>query len=168
MRKLIISMFTVAVLAFMSAANAAGKPDTLRLGPLHFTDQPVADCGDFDVLVDYTLDALLTFYYDRDGNDWRFTRKLFLENGNSIFYNSNDPSYWLPGAPGQREIDTFKLDRTMTMTANIFRVMLPGHGAIFLTAGRIIINEYREVIFQAGRSDYWNEDYDALCAALRP
>ena len=166
MRKLIISMLTVAVLAFMSAANAA-KPDTMRLGPLQFDDE-LGDCGDFVVRFNYWLDALLTFYYDDNGNVVRVTRKLFLENGGAIYYNAADPSYWLPGAPGAREISTFKFEGTSTITANVFRVTLPGHGAIFLNAGRIIITENRDVLFQAGRMDYWNEGYDALCAALRP
>ena len=169
MRKLIISMCTVALLTFMSAANA-GRPTKLALGPLQFDGQLVGSCGDFDILTDYSVHAILMFYYDAAGNEVRITRKLFVDNGNAIYYNSEEPSYWLPGDNGAREVDTLNVvNGTVTSTATTFKITLRGHGVIFINAGRIVYNaDTGEVLFQAGPLDYFNADFDALCAALRP
>jgi hypothetical protein len=169
MRKLIILMCTVALLTSMSAANA-GRPTKLTLGPLQFDGQVVGSCGDFDILTDYSVHAILMFHYDAAGSEVRITRKLFIDNGNAIYYNSEEPSYWLPGDNGAREVDTLNLvNGSFTSTATTFKVTLPGHGVIFIDAGRVVYNDYTgEVLFLAGPLDYVNADFDALCAALRP
>jgi hypothetical protein len=52
MKKLIGSLFAVAVLTFMSAANAM-PPTRWTVGPLYFVGFYVGSCGDFNILSDY-------------------------------------------------------------------------------------------------------------------
>jgi hypothetical protein len=169
MKKLIGSLLAIAVLTFMSAANAM-PPTRWTVGPLIFVGFYVGNCGDFNILSDYGVHSDWVLYYDDAGNPVRLTRKVFVENGNAIYYNSSDPSYWLPGGNGEREVNTFDLvNRTVTTTAASFKVKLPGDGVIFMNAGRIVLDRVTgEVLFQAGQMDFYDGNLDALCAALRP
>lgn len=59
-----------------------------------------------------------TVFFDKEGVPIREARKAFVENGTSVVYNSVDPSYWLAGGPGERELVTFDLWALGCNTAN--------------------------------------------------
>jgi hypothetical protein len=157
------------MLTFMSAAYAM-PPTRWTVGPLYFVGLYVGSCGDFNILSDDGVRGDWVLYYDEEGNPVRLTRKVFVENGNAIYYNSNYPSCWLPGGNGEREVNTFDLvNGTVTTTAASYKVKLPGNGVIFMNAGRIVMDYFTgEVLFQAGQMDFYDGNVDALCAALRP
>lgn len=169
MKKLIIAMFGIAALTIMSAANAV-PPGRSTLGPLTLVGIPVGNCGDFNILTDYTVHSEFTLFYDNEGTPIRLTRKVFVENGTSIYYNSNDPSYWLAGGPGERELNQFDLTTGIVATTGVsYKVVLPGSGVIFINAGRIVMNvATREIYFEAGQTQWYDGDFEALCSALRP
>jgi len=169
MKKLIIALFGIAALTIMSAANAV-PPTRWTVGPLNLVGIPIGDCGDFVILTDYTVHSDFTLFYDQTGTPIQLTRKVFVENGTSIYYNSNAPSYWLAGGPGERELN--QIDATTGIVATTgasYKVMLPGYGHIFINAGRIVLNLItREIYFEAGQQQWYDGDFEALCSALRP
>ena len=169
MKKLIISLFGIAALTVMSAANAV-PPTRWTVGPLDFTGFYVGSCGDFNILTDYRVHSDWTVFYDAAGVPIRVTRKAFIDNGTSVYYNSEDPSYWLAGGPGERELNTFDVTSgTVATRAASFKVVVPGYGNIFMNAGRIIlVIATREILFEAGQMDFYDGDFEALCSALRP
>ena len=53
-------------------------------------------------------------------------------------------------------------------TGVIFRLTVPGSGAVFLDVGRIVTNQAGDIVtFQAGPHQFFSGDLAGLCGALR-
>jgi len=164
-------MMALSVLAMMSSVAAWGdKPEQVPFGPFFNTQEEVTDCGDFRVLTDYTVIGHNRLYLNKDGSlDRIFTNVDFVD---AIYYNSNDPSYWLPGtAEHAQQWLHFDDDETlidMIVTGSPTRVILPGYGSVFMGVGRIKFDLVTGEVTFTGRLDQLTGNNDALCAALRP
>ena len=169
MRKSVVGLLCAVALSVASVAYAV-PPVRQTVGPNTVVGQPIGNCGDFVILADYTVYLDWTIFFNDEGVPIRATRKAFVENGSAIVYNSVYPSYWLAGGPGERELSTFDLvNATETITGPSWKVTVPGYGNVFLNAGRIVFqaNPFA-VLFYAGQMDYYAQDIEALCFALRP
>lgn len=169
MRKLIVGLLAMSALSVASVALAV-PPGRQTVGPTTVVGQPIGNCGDFIILADYTVVVDWTVFFDNEGVPIRATRKAFVVNGTSLVYNSEDPSYWLAGGPGERELVTFDLvNGTETITGPSWKVTVPGYGNVFLNTGRIVFQlDPFAVLFYAGQVDYYAQDVEALCHVLRP
>lgn len=169
MRKLIVTLLSMAALMAVSVANAV-PPAKWTVGPTIVAGQYVGNCGDFAILVDYTAHSDWTVFFNSEGVPIRAQRKAFAENGTAVYYNSEDPSYWIGGGPGERELSTWDLlNNTETITAASWKVTVPGYGNVFMNAGRIVFHyDPFEVLFYAGQVDFYAGDVEALCNVLRP
>jgi hypothetical protein len=161
----------LSVLAMLcSVAAWADKPERSPFGPFFNTQEEVTDCGDFRVLTDYTVVGYNRFYLNKDGSlDRLFTNVDFLDG---IYYNSNEPSYWLPGtAEHAQQWLHFDDDETaidVIFSGSPTRVILPGSGSVFMGVGRIKFDLVTGEVTFTGRFDQLTGNNDALCAALRP
>ena len=164
-------MMALGALAMVCGAAAwAGKPEQFPFGPFFNTQEEVTDCGDFRVLTDYTVVGYNRSYLNKDGSlDRQFTNVDFLD---SIYYNSNRPSYWLPGtAEHAQQWLHFDEDGTaidVVFSGSPTRVILPGYGSVFMGVGRIKFDLVTGEVTFTGRFDQLTGNNDALCAALRP
>jgi hypothetical protein len=164
-------MVALGALAMMCGVTAwAGKPETYPYGPRQVIGEEVANCGDFLVLTDYSIEGFARFYLNKDGS---FRLLLNLVAPESIYYNSEDPSYWLPGtAENISQWYYFNANDEAiywVTTGAPFRVILPGYGPVFMNVGRVKLDiATQEFTFIAGQFDNLNGNLDAICAALRP
>lgn len=167
--KLINAAFAIAALICGTTAWAV-TPVRVPLESFQVVGEEFTDCGDFKVLDDWGYEGEEITYFNEDGSINRIMYKLRFPGG--IYYNSNQPSYWLSGnAEHATRWLYFKDGEPTTATAvnhSIF-VTAPGYGVVFKTASRLEIDWVTgEITFQAGTDDYQAGNFDALCAALRP
>lgn len=137
--------------------------------PLTF-DFKLADCpAGFEAWVSITYEGFwMTFYNGRGEEQW--------ENYHSAtpvkIWNADDSSIYVESVPGsglQRIWTAVAFDSDIIETGVQIMITLPGHGAIFRNVGRIYVDWLtREAEFIAGQWDSWDEDFQALCAALTP
>ena len=157
----------IAVLAFGSVSTAlAAKPVKVNFGPDDFFGFFVADCGDFDVLLDFTAQGHFMLHFDKDGNLVRVHEHF--EFPNDVYYNSTDFGISFTGNAVQNtQFDV--VDNQLAISGLQFKLTIPGHGVVFHQVGRIIIDfTIPDVIFQAGPADFDEGNVAALCAALTP
>jgi hypothetical protein len=121
----------------------------------------IADCGAFQVLDRYVLTYTIARFSDRDGAQRRLIEQL---SGTDTFVNS---------ATGEEYPTTFHntviVDpavRIGATTGVIFRLAIPGAGAVFLDVGRVVADRQGNVYFQAGPHQAFDGDLEGLCAAL--
>jgi len=128
----------------------------------------VLDCGDFNILSDYSALGHTTFFFDNDGN---LVRELnHYRYINSSYYNSNDPTVRVYGSG---EVENLHWDYvgdppTVANAGVSFSVKLPGYGVVFIRAGRLVFDLTTfEIVFEAGPNDLSTGNFEAFCAALR-
>jgi hypothetical protein len=151
-----------------SVAAWAGKPERIPIAG-GATGELVTDCGDFELLTDYQAEGYVLNYFNRDGSlDKVFVNVDFV---GGIYYNADDPSYWLPGVAEHAQRWYYMKDGGMQWVeiGSPFRVILPGHGPVLMGVGRLVHDLTTGAItFMAGRWDPYVGNFDAICAALRP
>jgi len=171
--KRITAALAIATMVCGSAAWA-DKPVQYPVGPDQVTGFFVADCGDFFVLSDFRSEGYARDHFNSDGS---LNRTFFnLQYPDGIYYNANDPSYWLAGKAEHTQQWMYFQNGMATKFVEVgpvFKVTVPGYGVVFHATGRKIW-EYNQDLGQwentwgAGPSDYLEGNSDALCAALRP
>ena len=157
----------IAVLAFGSVSTAlAVPPFQEHFGPDDLTGFFVGDCGDFNVLLDFTIQGHVTVNFDQDGV--LVAAQQHLEFPNDKYYNSVNPDIFFTGNAVQNE--HFDLVSGVVATTGLhFNLTIPGHGVVFHQVGQIIFDlATGDVLFQAGPADFEDDDIAALCAALTP
>jgi len=159
-----------AIAAMMCGVAAwADKPEQYPIEPTQITGEFLADCGDFLVLTDYRLEGFGRNYFNEDGSPNRIF--LRFDAVDSIYYNSEDPSYWVAGSGEHAQFWIHFKDGepiNQVATGPSYKVTVPGYGAVFMAVGRVHFDYTTgEVTFQAGQADILG-NFDAICAALRP
>ncbi len=151
--------------ALVSTASAV-PPMKVNFGPNDGFGFLVADCGDFNALLDFTAQGHFIVRFDQDGVPIAVEQHIRFPA--DIYYNSNDPNIFLTGNAVQN--DHFDLVNQVVATSGLlFKLTVPGHGVVFHQAGLVRVNlETGDVIFQAGPADFDEGDTAALCAALMP
>jgi hypothetical protein len=125
-------------------------------------NDPIADCGTFEVWDEFTLNFRGAEHYDQDGNLVRVVEHVW---GVDRLYN-HDTGKSLPES-------SFSQGETVDLVAGqvrvggiVFRVTVPGSGAVFLDVGRFIIDFDEGLVFLKGRHQFFEGDLEGLCAAL--
>jgi hypothetical protein len=149
-----------ALVAPLSAAPAAGP---VVIGPTHLEGTfELADCGSFKVLDQFALDFTMRLFFDQEGMLVRIERQV---SGTDTFVNSETGK-----AITANVRHAVHIDPAVAMGATtgiLFRLTVPGSGAVFLQVGRLVINRTGTVIdFQAGPSQFVEGDVAGLCEAL--
>ena len=150
-----------ACVACATSVGSAGQP----LIDKTFTDAgraPVADCGDFQVLDQYTISSTVILFFDEAGNLSRFIEQ---NDGTDQFINAKTGKT-LRALPFHNTVLVDRVAHEGTTTGIILRVVVPGAGAVLLDVGRIVTRR-GEITFQAGPHQFFDGDLGALCAALQ-
>lgn len=156
----------VAVLSLVfTAAGLAAKPVKQEIDAV-FLGLFIGDCGSFNVLANSAARGHMKLWFDAEGN---LTRLFLHANYDSVYYADSDPDSFLV-TRGEVENDHIDfIDGTIAVTGLLYKLNIPGHGVVFHEAGRIVIDlETGETVFEAGPSDFHDENLDALCSALAP
>jgi hypothetical protein len=146
---------------------SASLPTAAADGPVvqTFHDEGVAElwnCGAFKILDQYVLDFTERWFYDRAGTLIRIEEHV---SGTDTLVNSlTGKSYT------GRFANNVIVDPVTRLGANagiIYRITVPGAGAIFLDVGRIVTDRFGTIIaFRAGPHQAVDGDFARLCAAL--
>ena len=169
---------TVCAIAAMTCSVAAwaDKPVEYPGWTEIVTGAFVADCGDFFILNDFRGEIMFErHYFNYDGSVNRMFWRVYWRD--SVCYNSNDPSYWLPGISEHEQQWLYFKDGVpveYSPNGHAGHVNAPGYGPVVFWAGTFVLDlTLGELVFVANPnhslvSEHNGDDTDAFCAALRP
>ena len=172
MLRYIATFVAVAIAALVMVAGAiAGKPEIVNYPPSELVGVFQHDCGDFELLLDGTLERRSRFTLDEAGQDVAEWRQVKITG---TIYNSSDPA---KSAPYFRSI---KIDSNFLTGERAIigttHVVLRGQPGVFHTSG-IRIEDWTDVdfetifptlLFQGGPADTFDDDaWSRLCSTLR-
>ena len=169
MKKILLA---VAIAALLVTSVSSAKPQKFYMvdigGPFVQTG-PFIDCGAFTTTISITIDGFWMYHSATKGKcAWEF----YHSDWPIRITNDNNADYFVDGIPGQvmnRHWTGEPFASDPIETGVQFMVTLPGHGVIFRDVGRLRLNlDTFEPDFLAGHWDSFDEDFQALCAALTP
>jgi hypothetical protein len=125
-------------------------------------NEPIADCGTFQVWDEFTLNFSGTLHFDKDGNPIRAVEHIF---GVDRLYNPENGKSLAPESFNQGETVDI-VEGQALINGIVFRITVPGAGAVFLDVGRVILDFDEGILFLAGQHQFFEGDLEGLCAAL--
>ncbi len=157
----------IAIIAFGSVSTALAVPPLKeKFGPFDDVGFFVTDCGDFNVLLDFTIQGHFIVFFDKDGNPVKVSEHF--EFPNDVYYNSESPEVSFTGN-GVQNLHFDYVDNNLAIAGLQFKLTIPGQGVIFHEVGRLFIDLVTgDVLMQAGPADFSDGNTAALCAALTP
>ena len=163
-RLIVSSLVLVGLIAFLplSVASADGP---VVADPIHEEGSAVlVDCGGFQVLDVYELNYITRRFFDEEGNLVKIVEQVW---GTDTFINSVTGTAYPMDFHNNVVVD---FSTTPPQGANmgvIYRLTVPGAGAVFLDVGRIVLDRQGNVYFQAGPHQFFDGEVEALCAAMQ-
>ncbi len=165
------SVFAVAfVLLLMSSvalAQVNGRTEKFKV-PFTDTGYFVGQCANFNVLTDFAGIYSGTLVYDKSGSVVQIIQHIRLI-GESIYYNSTDPTKSVLGGPGEREMDRIITETGLQYTSGpLFKIRIPGYGLIFAETGHFVFDTATgQFLFNSGHNQIVDQDLAALCDYLK-
>jgi hypothetical protein len=166
MRRILLAIVAAVVLTLATAGLVlAAAPN---IWTAHYEDKNayVGSCDGFRILDSFVTDWTIYDYYDSAGN---LDRQVGHVKATGMIYNSKNPEYFVSyNTNTYKHIyeGGYKSGGNDTIVGTYYKITVPGYGDIFLEVGRIIISHKGDILFQAGQSDFFYEDIQALCAYL--
>lgn len=162
-RIITFSLILVSLMAFLPISVASADGPVIE-GPLHFEGTDVlADCGSFQVLDIYEQTEIFRWFSDKEGN----LVKIVGQNwGTDTFTNSVTGKAYPMSFHNNILIDYSPAPRRIANIGVIYRLVVPGAGAVFLDVGRLVFQRGSGLIFEAGPHQLFDGDFEALCAAM--
>jgi hypothetical protein len=161
-RLLAVSLVLASLIA-VAIPSVVSAVEPVILGPIHEegTDR-FAKCKGFTILDEYVLDYTLRQFFDQDGNLVKMEETV---SGTDTFINSKTGK--AIAAPFHNNVLIDPQTRFGANAGIIFKVTVPGAGAVFLDVGRLVTNQAgTEITFEAGPHQFFDGDLGGLCAAL--
>jgi len=130
----------------------------------------VYDCGEFNILTDYSGQGHSLFFFDKEGNLAR--QDDHINYSKVEFYNSQDSSKRVYGTG---VVEFYKWTYigdppTLAVARQSFNVNVPGYGVILIRVGRLVLDLTTfEFVFEAGPvtvEEFLTDSKDAFCAFL--
>jgi hypothetical protein len=147
--------------AFPAFGN--GHPPTIEAFEDVQPPQPMADCGDFRIIVEGIGSNRLATHYDRDGAP---IRVAFHGIYNGTMTNSATGKV-LMDAPSVISVTVDLVAGTRTAVGATWTVTAPGEGVVLVEAGRLVFDGDGPPVFIAGPHLPPPETIATLCRALR-
>jgi hypothetical protein len=163
-RLIVSSLVLVGLMAFppLSVASADGP---VVEGPIHEEGSAeLVDCGAFQVLDVYELNYIERLYFDKEGDLVKIVEQVW---GTDTFTNSVTGKAYPMDFHNNVVVDFSTTPPRAANMGIIFRLVVPGAGAVFLDVGRIVVDRQGNVYFQAGPHQFFDGDVEALCAAMQ-
>jgi hypothetical protein len=160
--RVILAALALSMLSMFGAVASASAVPPVKIAGSFDGNDPTADCGTFEVWDEFTLNFSGAEHYDQDGNLVRVVEHVW---GVDRLYN-HDTGKSLPASSFSQGETVDLVDGQVKVGGVIFRVTVPGSGAVFLDVGRFIIDFDEGLVFLAGRHQFFEGDLEGLCAAL--
>jgi hypothetical protein len=128
-----------------------------------FTGTWIGECAGFDVLEDVAYEVTGKAYFNKDG-EWIKTKLRWRVEGG--VYNADAPDNYLP-YKNVAYIEHYAADTDGHRITGLWAlVTVPGYGAIFMDVGLLILDGDYNIVYEAGKHQWWNANVDALCEHL--
>jgi hypothetical protein len=158
----LLAMVPIFGATMLGLAPSASADRSAEISGTEFGDEPIGvDCGTFEVWDDFELNWRGQEFYDDDGNVVRVVEHIW---GVDRLYNPESGASVSGTFSNSETVDL--VNGQITENGSIFRIVLPGAGAVFLDVGKFVLRFGEGVVFLAGRHDFFEGDTEALCAAL--
>lgn len=166
MRSVIVAVVAALAMVFASTIAAtrtafAVPPETTKTEFVEI-NAPVANCGDFTIIANYTGTIKETVYFNAQGDP---VRLLFQGRATGTLTNSVT-GYSVKDAPSIRNSFVDLVTGTATHVGVDFHITVPGAGVVVLVAGKIVFEGNGPPTFIAGPHLDPAASKAALCAAL--
>jgi hypothetical protein len=157
------ALSTLILIGSFSTTLAQGDPPVVFEGPYHIQGAEVLfSCDGFDIVDHYDLYFSQTRLFDKSGNLVRIVEQVW---GTDTLTNSETGKAY--SGTFHNAVNVDPITRIGATSGIIFRIIVPGAGAIFLDVGRIVTNQSWTIMyFEAGAHQFVDGDIEALCAAL--
>ena len=160
MRTRLILFGLLGIVAIVGASPAGALAPTKISG--HETNDVFAfSCGSFDVRDDLEFTFRGTEHYDRAGNLIRIVEQI---SGVDRLYNPLNGKSVSGTYDNSETVDLANGD--VTQNGQIFRIIIPGRGPLFIDVGKYVFDFEEGLTFLAGRHDFFDENFTAICAYL--
>jgi hypothetical protein len=160
---------TVVLLLMSSVAFSQDNRRTEKFSiPVTQTGVLVGQCGNFDVLNDFTALVSGTIVYDKSGVAVQTIEHVRVI-GESIYYNSANPTKSVLGGPGEGEMH--RIDGTtgiVYISGPSWKIRISGYGLIFAETGHVVFDETTgQIFFNSGHNQFLDQDLAAVCNYLK-
>lgn len=162
---MIVLLFTASLI--FSQDNRRAQPFKYEV-PLQ--DIEVTSCGDFVIHEMYSESGNGVIIYDENGEQVKTILNTDFR-GTNIYYNFDNPEYFIKGSPGEGQNMRFNYENGILSMSGVFnKIIIPGYGPILMETGLTVWDlDTGEMLFNTGRNQYLNDgDFEALCDYLRP
>ena len=162
-RLIVSSLVLVSLIAFFPFSVASADGPVVE-GPIHEEGTIVlADCGAFQVLDVYEVNFTVRRFFDEEGNLVKIVEQVW---GTDTFTNSVTGKAYPMDFHNNVVVDFSTTPPRAANMGVVYRLIVPGAGAVFLDVGRIVLDRQGNVYFQAGPHQFFDGDLDALCTVL--
>ena len=170
MKRIIMLSALAAAMAVMLALAGSASADNIPPDRQRFVDDEeqtdvFADCGDFEVRSDFTVEGAITTFYDSSGNPDYYKMHLIFHD---FFYSTENPD---EGFAETNVVSLVSLDASgdteLKVSGLQYHVTIPGEGLVLVGAGTLRFDtETGEVVFEGGPHSLESDDTDKVCAAF--
>ena len=163
MKRVATALAVFAILLFGATVLHAGKPITWT--DSGGGDAPIGYCEDagFEVWESVTWEVKGKAFFNKDG-EWIKTKWHWTLEG--YVYNADAPENQLPYKNAVYN-ETYDVETGEDRISGLWALItIPGYGSIFMDVGLIVFDEDFNIIFEAGKHQWWYANVDALCEHL--
>ena len=167
LRRVLLFAVVFVLLGTVGFGESKRRTEKIVVGPIYVVGLVIGDCGSFEVLSDFVALIGGTALYDKSGLLVQEVSHYLI--GESVYYNSTDPTKSVVGGPAESEND--RIDWASGFyygTGPSYKVRVPGHGVIFMETGHWVANmNTGEYVFNSGQNQFVDGDVAALCDYLK-
>ena len=160
-RTLALALVSCAIVTCGVLATAVGAQPPVGTSGTDSSNEPVLDCGTFTVWDQFEFSWNGREIFDKEGNLIRVVERVW---GTDHLYNPTNGKSVEGTVTANEVVDL--VDGQITENGSVFRIIVPGMGAVFVDIGKFVIDFDDGLIFLAGRHDFFDGDSAALCALL--
>jgi len=161
-RSIASSLVLVGLMAFIPLTAAFADGPVLE-GPYPSQGTEVIDCGSFQILDDYEGHSSFRWFYNQQGD---LDHLIIRHWGTDTFTNSVTGEAYKGSYDWSVMVDFSITPPLGSNVGMVYRITIPGAGAVMLEAGRIVTDRDGNVYFEAGPHQLSDGDFGVLCAAL--
>lgn len=159
--RVIAAGLTICGLALVGGITDASAVPPVPVDETASGNEPVADCGTFEVWDEFELSVSGYLHFDNEGNPVRIVQRV---TGSDRLYNPENGKS-LSGTINAGEIVDL-VEGQAIENGQTFRILVPGSGAVLLNIGRFVFDFEDGLVFLKGDQQFFEGDLEALCAAL--
>jgi hypothetical protein len=167
-RMIILSTLAAAMALMLALAGPASAkkipPDTQRFVDGEVQTFVFAECGDFEVRSDFTVEGVITTFYDSSGNpDYYKVHVIFHD----FFYSTENPDEGFAETDVESQLVDASSDALVKVSGVRYHLTMPGEGLVLVGAGTLRFDtETGEIVFEGGPGQLESGDTDEVCAAF--